>query len=84
MAETRQLRPELLTGNASAELDALLGIAVERMAERGFTVETFAAARANWRKVLGDWPLGSEEISARRLQQLRNGSLSICPLWPFC
>lgn len=82
--EIRQTRPDFLAGSPRAELDAMFDRAVERIGERGFTPESFEATANGLRRILADWPLGAEDVSARRLQQLRRGTLSICPIWPFC
>ena len=84
LGEVRKSRPDLLTGSLRPELDALLDKAVERMGQRSFTPETFEVAAQSLRTILTDWPLGAEDVSARRLQQLRRGTLNVCPIWPFC
>ena len=84
LGEVRQSRPDLLAGSLRPELDALFDKAVERIGQRGFTPEAFGIAAQSLRSILTDWPLGAEDVSARRLEWLRGGTLSICPIWPFC
>lgn len=69
---------------ARNSLDRLVGHAVEKMAERGFTEETFNLAAENLRRILDNTPSGAEDMLPRQLERVERGTLALCPLWPFC
>jgi hypothetical protein len=72
------------SATAEAALDGVASNGVTKMAQQGFTPESFQLAKDNLEKFLGDVPdIGGDPLTPA-LEELRKGTAKACPLFPYC
>lgn len=69
---------------AEAALDGVATKGVTKMAQQGFTPESFQLAKDNLEKFLGDIPESGVDPLTPALEELGKGTAKACPLFPFC
>ncbi len=69
---------------ARGHLEEAFSKSLDKMAkEKGFTPDGFELARGNLKRFLGEVPDGADALAAQS-EELKKGTLRLCPLWPFC
>jgi hypothetical protein len=70
--------------SANAALDGVASKGVAKMAQQGFTPESFQLAKDNLEKFLGDVPEAGVDPLTPALEDLSKGTAKACPLFPYC
>jgi hypothetical protein len=72
------------SATAAAAFDGVASKGVAKMAQQGFTPESFQLAKDNLEKFLGDVPEAGVDPLTPALEDLDKGTSKVCPLFPYC